>query len=30
MQFLFIRAMKAHLIFILIGMFLLTSSCEDD
>jgi len=30
MQFLFIRAMKAHLIFILIGMFLITTSCEDD
>ncbi len=30
MQFLFIRAMKAHLVFILIGMFLITTSCEDD
>ena len=30
MQFLFIRAMKAHLIFILIGMFLITTSCEDE
>ena len=30
MQFLFIRAIKAHLIFILIGMFLITTSCEDD
>ena len=30
MQFLFIRAMKAHLIFILIGMFLITTSCEEE
>ena len=30
MQFLFIRAMKAHLVFILIGMILITISCEDD
>ena len=30
MQFLFIRAMKAHLVFMLVGMFLITTSCEDD
>ena len=30
MQFLFIRVMKAHLIFILIGMFLITTSCEEE
>ena len=30
MQFLFIRAMKAHLVFMLIGMFLFTTGCEDD
>ena len=30
MKFLFIRAIKAHLIFMLIGMFLFTTGCEDD
>ena len=30
MQFLFKRAMKAHLVFMLVGMFLITTSCEDD
>ena len=30
MQFLLIRAIKAHLVFMLIGMFLFTTGCEDD
>ena len=30
MQFLLIRAIKAHLVFILIGMCLFTTGCEDD
>ena len=30
MQFLLIRATKAHLVFMLIGMFLFTTGCEDD
>ena len=30
MQFLLIRAIKAHLVFMLIGMFLFTIGCEDD
>ena len=30
MQYLFIRAIKAHLVFMLIGMFLFTTGCEDD
>ena len=29
MQFLLIRAIKAHLVFMLIGMFLFTTGCED-
>ena len=30
MQFLLIRAIKAHLVFMLIGMFFFTTGCEDD
>ena len=30
MQFLLIRAIRAHLVFMLIGMFLFTTGCEDD
>ena len=30
MQFLLMRATKAHLVFMLIGMFLFTTACEDD
>ena len=30
MQFLLIRAIKAHLVFMLIGMLLFTTGCEDD
>ena len=30
MQFLLMRATKAHLVFMLIGMFLFTTGCEDD
>ena len=30
MQFLLIRAIKAHLVFMLIGMFIFTTGCEDD
>ena len=30
MQFLLMRATKAHLVFMLIGMFLFTIGCEDD
>ena len=30
MQFLLIRAIKAHLVFMLIGMLLFTPGCEDD
>ena len=30
MQFLLIRAIKAHLVFMLIGMFLFTTGCEDE
>ena len=30
MQFLLIRAIKAHLVFMLIGMFLFTTGCEYD
>ena len=30
MQFLLIGAIKAHLVFMLIGMFLFTTGCEDD
>ena len=30
MQFLLIRAISAHLVFMLIGMFLFTTGCEDD
>ena len=30
MQFLLMRATKAHLVFMLIGMFLFTTACEED
>ena len=30
MQFLLIRAIKAHLVFMLIGMFLFTTACEEN
>ena len=30
MKFLFIRAMKAPLVFMLVSMFLITTACEDD
>ena len=30
MQFLLIRAIRAHLVFMLIGMFLFTTGCEED
>ena len=30
MQYLLIRAIKAHLVFMVIGMFLFTTGCEDD
>ena len=30
MQFLLIRATKAHLVFMLIGMFLFTTACEEE
>ena len=30
MQFLLIRAIRAHLVFMLIGMFFFTTGCEDD